>query len=262
MLYIHCTFLFTFIRSIDCQQSALCLYTYIRANSRRPAYNSNPLPTERDLLNTTDCPLSPFPSLPSYTLQYMYTLLIYESTSVFSLSLCLHARTVYLHLLRSSAFPFPTPVAIPRFSSQPSLSGPLHDNDGNQPLRKDFRKFSRLFVGGRGGSGRHKHRSLFFFSPSFYPSTSSFQRYYTYILYVYINVDITELFNDYIQLRSFFFYSSTLVFNFFFFFFIYLFFDAKCWLISFVLFPLCCILYYIYDVCVCVCCQKLRVKQL
>lgn len=40
-------------------------------------------------------------------------------------------------------------------------SYPLHDNDGNQTLRKDFRKFSRLFVGSRGGGGggRHKHRS-------------------------------------------------------------------------------------------------------
>lgn len=114
---------------------------------------------------------------------------------------------------------------------------------------------SLAFLSAAGAAADATNTGLFFFfSPSFYPSTSSFQRYYTYILYVYINVDITELFNDYIQLRSFFFYSSTLVFNFFFFFFIYLFFDAKCWLISFVLFPLCCILYYIYDVCVCVCC--------
>lgn len=44
-------------------------------------------------------------------------------------------------------------------STVPCYSYPLHDNDGNQTLRKDFRKFSRLFVGSRGGGGRHKHRS-------------------------------------------------------------------------------------------------------
>lgn len=44
-------------------------------------------------------------------------------------------------------------------STVPCYSYPLHDNDGNQTLRKDFRKFSRLFVGSRGGGGRRKHRS-------------------------------------------------------------------------------------------------------
>lgn len=61
------------------------------------------------------------------------------------------------HPTRTKPIPRRGTLSTPRYRC---YSYPLHDNDGNQTLRKDFRKFSRLFVGSRGGGGgRHKHRS-------------------------------------------------------------------------------------------------------
>ena len=86
-------------------------------------------------LNATDCP---YFSLSPTSIPWFQFSLFLPLTSLF------HAN------------PQQTPL---RFFSAALLLYSLHDNDGNQSLRKDFRKFSRLFVGSWVGGGRRKHRS-------------------------------------------------------------------------------------------------------